>query len=160
MWEGVYTERHADKYGGRVPSVKVILSFTDSEWSALRSGLMCSCLLLLCGFKLFQPGHLITVDVNEQKVWVTDNKRTQQLISVFSCQDMANSSDIEIYWMFDVVTMLYHRQTSIKCRPRDFLTWAWKRIWLPTPKWLSCDTLTLLQDPTKSASVCYKHLTR
>ena len=34
------------------------------------------------------------------------------------------------------------------------LTWLLKEIlWLPTLKWLSCDTLTLLRDPTTRASV-------
>ena len=52
---------------------------------------------------VFQPVHLITVDVNEQKVAVvqpTENKRTNQLSSGFRRQeiaDRANSSDLEMY---------------------------------------------------------------
>ena len=51
---------------------------------------------------VFQPVHLITVDVNEQRVVVvqpTKNKRTHKLSSGFRRQEMAdraNSSDLEM----------------------------------------------------------------
>ena len=54
VWEGVYAERLGDSCCGRVPSkkqtkvavLKIILSLTGSQWSALSCGLTCSCLLL------------------------------------------------------------------------------------------------------------------
>ena len=54
--DGVDTERQDDRYGGRVALkkwkaevaiLKSILSLTGSQWIFLRSGLTCSCLLLL-----------------------------------------------------------------------------------------------------------------
>ena len=71
---------------------------------------------------VFQPVHLITVDVNEQKVAVvqpTENKRTNQLSSGFRRQEMAdraNSSDLEMYWTTDVVTI----DSSVNVDPEMF----------------------------------------
>ena len=65
----------------------------------------------------------------------------------------ANSSDLKVPWMTNVGSMLCHRWGSISVNPKT-LTWLLKEIsWLPTLKWLSCDALTLLRDPTTTPSV-------
>ena len=53
----------------------------------------------------------------------TKNKRKHQLSSGFRRQEMAeraNSSDLEICWMADVVNIFDHRQGSVNVKPDIF----------------------------------------
>ena len=167
----MYTERHDDRYGGRVPSkkrktnvtiLKIIPSLTGSQWSVLSNGLTCSCLFfaksnLRCiVWKILQPVHLITVDDNEQRTEIVQppkNKRKHQLSSGFRRQEMAdrtNSSDLEICCTTDVVNTMHH---SRQWRLRYFRQGLWRKCQgCQLSSGFSCDTLALLRDPTKTAS--------
>ena len=55
--------------------------------------------------------------------------------------------------MTDVVSMLCHRQGSVNVNPEAFDMAFERNIMTAYLKWLSCDTLILLWDPTTRASV-------
>ena len=101
MREGVYTKRHYDRYGGRVASktknkktqkenksgylknnpvfdwqpLKCLERWSKMLMSALQKNNKLCCLVL----NFLQPVHLITADVNEQRVAIvqlTEHKNT------------------------------------------------------------------------------------
>ena len=75
---------------------------------------------------VLQPVHLITDAVNKQivaLVQLTKNKRTRQLSSDFSNQeivDRANSSHLKVCVVTDVISMLLLRQSSVSVDPEIF----------------------------------------
>ena len=113
----MFTDRHDDRYGGRIPSkkrktkvaiFKIILSFfwqpvkCLEQWLNMFMSSLAKNNLCCMVWNFLQPVHLITVDNSKQRVAVvqpTENKRTHQLSGGFCCQEMmdqANSSDLEI----------------------------------------------------------------
>ena len=113
--QGVYTDRHDDRYGGRVPLnnnkmnnkncfliINPVFGWQPvkclEQWSKMlvsapaKNNLRCMVLNFL------QPVHLITVDVNEQRVAVVqpENERTHKLSSGFRRQQCVYRNGIEL----------------------------------------------------------------
>ena len=79
-----------------------------------------------------------------------------QLSSGFLRKEMANradASDLKTYWTTNVVNTLRHGRGGVHVAPRLLTLLSKEMPQLPTPKWLSCDTPTLLRDQTTTASV-------
>lgn len=146
-----------------VAILKTILSLTGGHWSALRSGLKCSGLLLrnttfaACFWTCYSLciwSQLMSMSKEGvAAVQPTKNKRKHQLSSGFRRQEMAdrtNSSDLEICCTTDVVNTIHH---SRQWRLRYFRQGLWRKCQgCQLSSGFSCDTLALLRDPTKTAS--------
>ena len=134
------TERQDNRYVGikqtmsKVAILKSILSLPGSLWSFLRSGVTCSCLLLrkttlAAWFWIFWRRTFDQKWYQWTKSQTTENEGTHQLNSGFPRQEMvnrANSSDLKILWMTNVVNRFCHRQVSVNVDP-DTLDMAFER---------------------------------
>ena len=143
--------------------MKVVCSLIGSQWSALSSNPVCSCLLLkkatftawFWTFTPFTSDLLMSMSKElQQSNWL----RTKEHIS-WAVAFVIGRWQIELILLSSryaewLVWSICFTTEQHQCRPQDFLTWPLKETsWLPTLKWLSYDKLTLLWDPTKRASV-------